>query len=150
MIDLSLMDSELQRDEGYQPHVYQDSLGFWTIGNGFLVDKRRGGTLPEPVRALWLSLLVQECVRDIQNEPWFLACDTDARRRALVNMRFQLGAGGLRTFRRSLAAIQARKWLEAGALMRQSLWYKQTPMRAERVIRMIESGEAARTGGPGG
>lgn len=140
VIDYQLMDQELTRDEGFVPYAYQDHLGFWTIGVGFLIDKRRGGKMPDPVRALWLSLLVQECVADIQHEPWFVACDTDARRRALVNMRYQLGGDGLRSFRRSLALIQEGAWKEAGEQLRKSLWYKQTPVRAERVIRMIENG----------
>ena len=36
---------DLKRDEGWVPHAYKDSLGFWTIGYGFLIDEKRGGEL---------------------------------------------------------------------------------------------------------
>ncbi len=34
---------QLRRDEGEVLHAYQDSLGYWTIGIGVLIDKRKGG-----------------------------------------------------------------------------------------------------------
>lgn len=38
------------------PHAYQDSLGYWTIGVGFLIDGRKGGRLPDAVRDFVLSM----------------------------------------------------------------------------------------------
>lgn len=35
----------LETDEGRVPHAYQDHLGYWTIGVGHLIDKRKGGGL---------------------------------------------------------------------------------------------------------
>ena len=34
---------QLRRNEGEVLHAYQDHLGFWTIGVGRLIDKRKGG-----------------------------------------------------------------------------------------------------------
>jgi lysozyme len=131
---------ELTRDEGEVLYAYQDHLGYWTLGVGRLIDKRKGGGITHDEAMYLLKNDIARAYNDISNEPWFLACDTDSRQRALVNMRFQLGPVGIRTFRTSLGLIAQRKWLEAGANLRKSLWYRQTPERAERVIRQLEIG----------
>lgn len=133
------MRSELSRDEGRRRSVYRDSLGYFTIGVGYLVDARKGGGLPENIIDALLDFSIDRAYSDIKDEPWFLACDTDNRRRALINMSFQLGAH-LRGFVNSLAAIERKDWATAGRCLRKSLWYRQTPDRAERVVSMLESG----------
>jgi lysozyme len=141
MIDLHQMEDELIRDEGLRLSAYQDSLGLWTIGVGRLIDIRKGGQVsPEEARYL-LRNDIDRCVADIENESWFRACRTESQRRALVNMRFQLGSKGIRSFVSSLGLVSQGRFKEAGALMRKSLWYKQTPLRAERVIRQLENGQ---------
>lgn len=40
-----MIKKQLIRDEGDVPHVYQDSLGYWTIGVDFLIDKRKVGSI---------------------------------------------------------------------------------------------------------
>src|SRR3546814_8522584 len=42
---VALATKHLNREEGRIPHAYQDSLGYWTIGVGRLIDKRKGGRL---------------------------------------------------------------------------------------------------------
>lgn len=42
---ISQLRAQLERDEGRSSTVYQDSLGYWTIGIGKLVDERKGGGL---------------------------------------------------------------------------------------------------------
>lgn len=135
---------ELRRDEGVRYTRYQDTLGYWTIGVGHLL---KGANDP-----LWSKTLtdaeVDELLRedilkaftDIASEQFYRACDTDARKRALINMSFQLGHNGLREFVNSLREIAQKKWKQAGARLRLSKWYRETPVRAERVIGMIENG----------
>lgn len=53
-----MIKKQLIRDEGNVPYAYSDSLGYLTIGVGFLIDKRKGGRLPEavewPNKPTWL------------------------------------------------------------------------------------------------
>lgn len=42
---LALLVAELERDEGFRAKPYRDSKGYWTVGIGRLIDKRRGGGL---------------------------------------------------------------------------------------------------------
>jgi len=140
MINLDLLKQELIRDEGARYSVYQDHLGYWTIGVGRLVDRRKGGRLRQDEVEVLLHNDIQACIEDVHNEPWFRSLDTDNRRRAILNMRFQLGAAGIRTFKTSLRLIAEGRFKEAGVNLRKSLWYRQTPERAERIIQMIEGG----------
>jgi lysozyme len=55
-------------------------------------------------------------------------------------MAFQIGVEGLLRFRRTLAAMQSHDYAGAAAGMRASLWARQTPARAERLARVMESG----------
>ena len=134
------MKQELIRDEGIQYSAYQDSLGYLTIGVGRLIDQKKGGHLSQDEVDFLLVNDIEYALKDIHQESWFLSADTDNRRRALVNMRFQLGPSGIRTFKNSLSLLTQGKFKEAGIELRKSQWYQQTPVRAERVIRQIENG----------
>jgi lysozyme len=68
------------------------------------------------------------------------------RQRALLNMAFNLGwnpqaPGGLDDFKNTLRAMQDGHWTLAAAGMRASLWARQVGARAERLARMIETGQ---------
>lgn len=134
--------AELERDEGRVLHAYQDHLGYWTIGIGRLIDKRKGGGISN-AEADHLKMNDVAKVRGQldQKLPWWRGLDP-VRQRALQNMCFQLGISGLLGFRATLAALEARDYARAAANMRRSLWARQTPARAERVIQMIERGVA--------
>ena len=66
---------------------------------------------------------------------------TDARKRALANMCFQLGADGLSKFKRMIAAIFDENWEQAAIEALDSKWAKQdTPRRAQKVATMLRLG----------
>lgn len=132
---------QLKRDEGVVLHAYQDSLGFWTIGSGILIDARRGGGIAEAENDYLLdnriSAKTAELFRAI---PWMAQVDS-VRRGAFLNMAFNLGVSGLQGFHATLAAAQSGDWTTCAAHMRDSLWHKQTGVRAERLAKQIETGE---------
>lgn len=135
-----LLIRELERDEGRVLHAYQDHLGWWTIGIGRLIDKRKGGGITSE-EADYLKL---NDVRKVKAQlddrlPWWRDLDP-VRQRAIQNMAFQLGIGGLLGFRNTLAKIRAGDYDGAAANMAASLWAKQTPDRARRVMAMIRNG----------
>lgn len=142
-LNLAAMRRELEEDEARVPHVYQDHLGYFTIGVGRLVDPRKGGRLRDDEIDYLLNNDIAERVAALEARvpAWQAVKDDPARARALVNMAFQLGVDGLLGFKNSLALIEHQAWAEAGRNLRKSKWYKQTPKRAERVIRAIETGK---------
>jgi lysozyme len=64
-----------------------------------------------------------------------------ARQAALVSMAFQMGRAGLEGFNRMLLCIRAGDWQGAQDNALDSKWARQTPARAERIARMILTGE---------
>lgn len=134
------IEDQLKRDEGNISYAYQDSLGYWTIGIGTLIDKRKGGKLyPEEI-----SFIFQNRVKIASNGlatklPWFSKLD-DARRGVLINMTFQMGLDGLLAFKNTLKMIELGDYEGASAGMLNSLWAKQTPERAKRLAKQMQSG----------
>ena len=140
-----LLIAELSRDEGRIAHAYNDHLGYVTVGVGRLLDRRKGGKLSDDEIDMLLANDIRRAIADVETLPAWQAVKNDpVRARALVNLRFQLGAAGLRGFKNSLSLIADRRWTEAARNLEKSLWYRQTPARAKRVVHMIETGEAPR------
>ena len=134
--------AQLKEDEGWRPYVYQDHLGFQTIGYGFLVDARRGDGLPPEVAEFWLQWLVDSKWKVfLRHVPW-VAEQPEEVQGALVNMVYQLGVSGTLAFKNMLAALQAGDRQAAAQQALDSRWARQTPNRASRVAAMIRGGEA--------
>src|SRR3546814_3574436 len=131
----------LNREEGRIPHAYQDSLGYWTIGVGRLIDKRKGGRLTNVEIDMLLANDIADKIAEISDWPAWQAVKADpVRATALLSMAFQMGAAGLAGFKNSLKLVEQKRWAEAAANMMLSKWAKQTPDRAARVTKMIETG----------
>ena len=133
--------SQLKRDEGEVLHAYQDHLGYWTIGIGILIDKRKGGGLrPEESEYIFrnrLKLLDAELTARL---PWISKLDP-ARKGVLINMAFQMGVAGLLGFKNTLAMIEAGRYQDAAKAMLQSKWATQTPARAKRLSNQMATGQ---------
>ena len=133
--------SQLKRDEGEVLHAYQDHLGYWTIGIGILIDKRKGGGLrPEESEFIFrnrLKLLEAELADRL---PWISKLDP-ARKGVLINMAFQMGVAGLLGFKNTLAMIEAGRYQDAAKAMLQSKWATQTPARAQRLSNQMATGQ---------
>lgn len=136
-MNFSEVRKEIKREEGWSGTVYQDSLGFWTIGYGFLVDSRKGDKLPLSVAEAWLDYKIQEKVDALFLAlPW-LKDQPEAVQNALVGMSYQLGVEGLLKFKNTLGLIKVGQYQEAADNALKSLWAQQTPARAKRVTDMI-------------
>ncbi|AEG94422.1 glycoside hydrolase family protein [Ramlibacter tataouinensis] len=132
---------QLRGDEGVEPCAYQDSLGYWTIGTGRLVDRRRPGAGLRPVE---MDFMLQNDIDDRINAlgkrlPWFQDLD-DARKGVLLNMSFQLGVDGLLGFHATLALLQRGDYEAAANNMLRSKWARQTPARALRLSEQVRTG----------
>jgi len=130
--------SDLRRDEGWRESAYEDSLGFLTIGYGFLIDARKGGALPRAIGDAWLEHAAQARWSALLAElPW-LETQPEAVQRALANMAYQLGCGGVMRFRKMLAALERGDRQKAADEALDSTWARvQTPNRAQRVAALI-------------
>jgi lysozyme len=137
---ITSIQQQLLRDEDEVLHVYKDSLGYWTIGVGHMVDERKGGAIPKQISDMLLNYDIAEVTTQLTGRvPFFTRLD-DVRRGVLVNMAFQLGIAGLLGFSRTLSLIEAGQYGPASEAMLQSLWAKQTPDRAARLSKQMETG----------
>lgn len=131
---------DLKRDEGWRASVYQDHLGFWTIGYGFLVDARKNAGVPQHIAEQWLAFLVAHKEAELKGRaPWIEDQPPDVQR-ALLNMAYQMGVDGLLKFHTTLSRLQVGNRKGAAASALESLWAKQTPERAKRVTDLMRGG----------
>ena len=132
---------QLRRDEGEVLNAYQDHLGYWTIGVGRLIDKRKGGGITAEESAHLLNNDIDKRVAELLlRAPWMGEL-APARFGALVNMAFQLGVNGLLGFKNTLAKIESGDHSGAADSMLESKWATQTPARAARIAKQILTGE---------
>lgn len=127
--------------EGFVQHAYQDSLGYWTIGVGRLIDERKNGGLTKPE----VEMLLDNDITRIRSGiylslPWALSMN-EARQAVLINMSFQMGLRGLLGFTSTLGSMRDERYADAAEGMRQSLWAKQTGDRARRLAYQMDTGE---------
>ena len=130
---------QLRRDEGIESCAYQDSLGYWTIGVGRLIDARKGGGLSnDEIDYLLDNDIKAKTAEVLRALPW-VARLSEPRRAVLVNMAFQMGTRGLLAFRMTLGSIEDGHYGEAALGMLDSTWAKQTPARAMRLATQMET-----------
>lgn len=132
---------QLVSDERLVRHAYKDHLGYLTIGVGRLIDKRRGGGLSVEECHYLLGNDIDRVDADLRSRLSWFGSLTPARQGALINMAFQMGVDGLLGFHRTLEALRDGHYAHAAACAMQSKWAQQTPDRARRVTRQLETGE---------
>jgi lysozyme len=128
----------LIRHEGKISYAYQDSLGYWTIGVGRLIDKRKGGGLSD----LEITYLLQNDINRVKNDldrmlPWWGALNED-RQAVLIDMCFNLGIAGLLEFKKTLALLKEDNYEGAGDEMLNSDWAKQVGHRAIELSKLMK------------
>lgn len=139
-MDRNLLRSELARDEGVRLAAYRDSLGYWTIGIGhYLGTEKRMSLITRAEADALLNADIDEAISlSYKLVPYDDLGDLDApaRRRALVNMAFNLGPR-LGQFKRFLASVKGQAWRQAAIDMMDSKWATQVGARAVRLSAMI-------------
>lgn len=135
MIDIEKLTAELKRDEGYRDKVYTCSAGKLTIGYGHNIEDN---PIPEKVANDLLGHDIGQALAKCERWGWFYPL-SDVRKRVIVNMVFNIGAGGVAMFRRMIDAIECREFDRAAHEMRDSRWYSQVGQRAERLAVMMET-----------
>lgn len=138
--------TDISGDEGLVWHIYLDHLGNKTYGVGHLITEDEPeyymdvGTEVEADKiALMFSLDIREAMRTAQALVPNLQDYPDNVVRVLVNMAFNLGYRRLSRFKRMLKAVRQCDFEEAADEMMDSLWRKQVPNRAMRLVKMMRT-----------
>lgn len=166
MIDIK---AYITKHEGERLWAYKDSLGIWTMGVGFNIERdgagaamRAAGINPDVIWAAieearkagksrttevitkeksqkLLEADLQACYDDLSK--LFAGFDgfPEQARAVLVDMRFQLGPTRLRAFKNTMYAFSQRRWKDAAAGIKGSLMYKQVRKRCDENIALLNS-----------
>ncbi len=156
--EIAAIEEYIIANEGWHQRAYSDSLGIPTVGVGFNLlrddaptklralgldcDAVRLGRLAlsdEQVGAL-LALDLEKAMAGVAALVPGWSALAPARRKALVDMAFNLGVGGLAKFSRLLAAVNREDWQSAEAEIVDSLYYRQVGTRARRNADAIRHG----------
>jgi lysozyme len=141
--NLLALTEELVRDEGEVLHAYQDSEGYWTIGVGILIDKRRGGGITREESRYLLANRINSKMTELDKAVSWWRTLSPVRQRVLLNMAFNLGVQGLLDFKNTLAAVKEGRYDDAALGMKKSRWASQVGARADRLIEMMKTGRSA-------
>lgn len=146
-MDLDKLISDLKRDEGIKPLLYDDHngkplktgsviVGNPTIGIGWNVAST---PLTTDQYVTILGWQVADKIADLKDAfPWFNTLPEPIQR-AMTNMCFNMGLATLENFTTFLSLIQAGKWNEAADDLETTKWHQQVGERAERIEALIRS-----------
>ena len=127
----------ITKHEGIRLKPYLDTVGKLTIGIGRnLTDV--GITTIEAEMLLDTDLRnATAAAQDIFPMFWGYS---DGRKKALVDMLFNLGKARFLGFQKFIAAVKAEDWITAEVEMLDSLWATQVPSRAQEDAALILAG----------
>jgi lysozyme len=136
-MNLKLLETELELDEGNKSKPYKCTAGKTTIGIGRNLDDV--GLSPDEISYLFQND-IKRVIADLdKNLGWWRGL-SDARKRVLANMAFNLGIAGLLGFRNTLKAVAEGRYSDAADGMLASKWATQVGARAQRLAKMMREG----------
>lgn len=137
---LEVWKKHLYESEAKVPYAYQDSLGYWTIGVGRLIDKRLGGGLSDDEIEYLLSNDMKKAEVTARKLVKNFDALTDNRKVVILDLAFNLGETKLAKFVNTLKAINEGRWEDAAEGMKNSLWYVQVGNRSKKLVQMMRQG----------
>ena len=137
-MDLHTLQQEIIQEEGgiiLKP--YKDHLGYWTVGAGHLIRDNEKQELMQPItyqRGLELFLKdFNVSKKDMETFTEGMDIDDNAKE-CVLHMVFQLGLPRLNKFIKFKKCLTENDIEGAMVEMKDSLWYRQTTNRANRII----------------
>lgn len=135
---------QIKKHEGVKNVSYKDSDNLLTGGVGHLLRQNEielyplGTPIPEAQVNKWLeqdTVTALKIAQTLCNDVW--ADLTDVRKRALVDLAYNLGQTRLAKFTNFLAAMNRSDFDRAAAELKNSKWYSQVGRRGPNIVVMI-------------
>lgn len=134
---LKKIEEQLILHEGLRLKPYKCPAGYLTIGVGRNLETK--GISREEALFL-LRNDIKEIERALSKYDWYMKLDP-IRQKVLIDMCFNLGLAGLLQFRRMITALISGDYETAADEMLASKWAKQVGARAQRLARMMRTGQ---------
>ena len=145
-MDIDKLKEEIKTDEGVIYEVYLDHLGYKTCGVGHLcraTDPENKLEVGDPVSVERVDVLFAEDLETTIDECKLLYNNFDDLpeevQRIIANMMFNMGRPRLSRFHKMKKAVDNKDWVEASVQMKDSLWARQVPNRADRLVKRMEA-----------
>ena len=138
--------AEIKRHEGEVLEIYEDSLGYKTLGVGHLIQKKDiEYNLPvgTPVIQEVVDLYYEDDFNKHLKETIDLIGEEEFKnlpepiQHVLVNMCFNLGKNRLSAFKNMLKAVKDKDWKEMANQMEDSKWFNQVGRRGKELKQMV-------------
>lgn len=129
---------QLEVHEGLRLKPYKDTVGKWTIGIGRNLEDK--GITQDEARMM-LNNDIDEFVRKLKSNIPVYNRLSDCRQNVLVNMAFNMGVGGLKTFKNMLYALDKGHFNQASTEMLNSKWAVQVGNRALELAEQMRADE---------
>ena len=144
--DTEKLRQQLEIDEGVVHEIYKDHLGYPTFGIGHLItesDPEYGFAIGTRVGEARVEEAYQEDIAEVLTDcviafPSWDSYPEEAQQ-VFANMMFNLGRTRLSKFVNMIAAAEDSNWVTAAAEGRDSKWYRQVTVRAERLMTRLEN-----------
>lgn len=140
--------NELKREEGFRDRVYQCSEGVDTIGYGFNVKylskdelALNGGfiePMSEEVATKILEAKVSKLIKSVDEVYSWIDNLPEVVKIGIYDMIYQLGIKGFGSFVNTQKYLKALDYNKAIENIKNSKWAKQTPRRANNLIKRLE------------
>ena len=129
--------AQIIEHEGLKLKPYHCPAGKLTIGVGRNLEDK-GISQKEAV--FLLKNDIDECIADLEGlfKEKFDSFPEQVKM-VLIDMRFNLGATGFRSFRKMIKAVNESDFDKASKEMKDSNWYSQVGKRAETLVEMMKS-----------
>ncbi|WP_086226674.1 glycoside hydrolase family protein [Campylobacter devanensis] len=140
--------NELKREEGFRDRVYQCTAGVDTIGYGFNVaylskaelELNDGVIEPmsEEVATQILNRKVKKLIKSVDEVYSWIDSLPEVVKIGIYDMIYQLGIKGFGSFVNTQKYLKALDYPKAIENIKNSKWAKQTPRRANNLIKRLE------------
>lgn len=129
---------QLELHEGLRLKPYKDTVGKWTIGIGRNLDDKG---ISQGEARMMLNNDIDEFVRKLESNISVYNRLSHCRQNVLVNMAFNMGVGGLKTFRNMINCLQILDYHGAAKEMLNSKWAVQVGSRALELAEQMRTDE---------
>ena len=123
--------------EGLRLHPYKCPAGALTIGYGRNLDGK--GITESEAKYLLANDLI-ECTKDLEFNIFcgFWEQLPEQIKFVFLDMRYNLGPAGFRSFKRMIGAALKKDWQGVRESMQKSKWYNQVGMRSARLVELVD------------
>ena len=126
---INLAKASLIKHEGFRSKVYQCTAGKNTVGVGRNLDDKG---ITEREAEYLLDNDIVECIQDLATFSYWNKLN-EHQQAALIDLRFNLGAAGYRSFKMMGKALEIGDYTEAAYQIMHSKYHDQVGKRAEDV-----------------